>query len=105
MPAAPIQRSRPDCHCPFSRGYFVRFVATQKRGIAHFTSPACGGGRRARRARRVGEKSIPPARPFFGNNPTPTPPRKRAGGHTAPARVPRPRAPAPHYSFFQLTQS
>jgi hypothetical protein len=34
LPAAPIQRSRRKCHCPFSRGYFVGFVAVQNEGSA-----------------------------------------------------------------------
>jgi len=43
--------------------------------------PACGGGRRARRARRVGEISLQLAR---CDTPTPALPRKRERGTSSP---------------------
>src|ERR1700676_4039606 len=56
------------------------------RGELGFTSPACGGGRRARRARRVGELS--PRAPAFAEAPPPRPsPASGRGAHRRRRRL------------------
>src|SRR6266852_1771728 len=47
--------------------------------LAHLTSPACGGGRRARRARRVGE-TLSPRPVHLQKHPHPSPPPQAGEG-------------------------
>jgi len=64
----------------------ARAVLAPRAGGCWCTSPACGGGRRARRARRVGEVS-PLDESFCGGTPTPTLPRKRERERSGASRT------------------
>ena len=68
-------------HAPHARA-----VLAPRAGGCWRTSPACGGGRRARRARRVGEVS-PLDESFRGGTPTPTLPRKRERERSGASRT------------------